>query len=111
MKPLLLLLLAVSLCSSAGAKKKAEKNNLPKENPPTIEELAAITARGKKLAEYDVAAWHATDVIQDLVLSNRPEDSDVFYVLTRRPSIPEFVATMDKRVWMIDKDGTIKLSK
>jgi hypothetical protein len=31
--------------------------------PPTAEELAAISERGKMLYEYDQAAWHATDAI------------------------------------------------
>jgi hypothetical protein len=264
-KQLILPLLVVLLCLFASAKKRAEKEDLP-----SSVELAAITARGKILAEYDVAAWHATDVIQDLkptegsvrryiakktdagwvvvfgrlseahdkfliayqanqgsrpeyfndkkydppvedtafylfaakafetalrdlgpvnrpynsyaipsetgqlyvyllpaqtttgvyplgadvrytftadgnsilekhpmhktvlefdsrekstdskkleaglhthVLSNRPEDSDVFYVLSQRPSIPEYVGTMDKKIWVINTDGTILLGK
>ena len=51
------------------------------------------------------ASWHTH------VLSNRPEDSDVFYVLTRKPSIPEYVGTMDKKIWVINKDGTIVVGK
>jgi len=31
---------------------------------PTEAELAAITERGRALAEYDQAAWHATDAVQ-----------------------------------------------
>jgi hypothetical protein len=31
---------------------------------PSDAELAAITARGRELAEYDAAAWHATDAVQ-----------------------------------------------
>jgi hypothetical protein len=45
------------------------------------------------------------------VLSNLPEDSDVFHVLTRRPSIPEYIGTMDKKIWVIQTDGTILLGK
>jgi hypothetical protein len=45
------------------------------------------------------------------VLSNVPEDSDVFYVLTRKPSIPEYVGTLDKKIWVIHTDGTIALGK
>ena len=45
------------------------------------------------------------------VLSNVPEDSDVFHVLTRKPSIPEYVGTMDKKIWVIQTDGTILLGK
>jgi hypothetical protein len=32
--------------------------------PPTSEELAAITERGRMLNEYDQAAWHASDAVQ-----------------------------------------------
>lgn len=32
--------------------------------PPTVEELAAISERGKMLYEYDQAAWHATDAVE-----------------------------------------------
>jgi hypothetical protein len=32
--------------------------------PPTNEELAAISERGRMLYEYDQAAWHATDAVQ-----------------------------------------------
>jgi len=45
------------------------------------------------------------------VLSNVPEDSDVFHVLTRRPSIPEYIGTIDKKIWVIQTDGTILLGK
>jgi hypothetical protein len=51
------------------------------------------------------ASWHTH------VLSNRPEDSDVFYVLARKPAIPEYVGTMDKKIWVIHTDGTIVLGK
>ncbi len=51
------------------------------------------------------ASWHTH------VLSNRPEDSDVFYVLTRKPAITEYVGTMDKKIWVIQTDGTILLGK
>jgi hypothetical protein len=30
---------------------------------PSVKELAAITARGQMLAEYDAAAWQATDAV------------------------------------------------
>src|SRR5882762_1515983 len=35
------------------------------------------------------------------VLSNVPEDTDVFYVLTRKPSEPEYVGGRDKSVYEI----------
>jgi hypothetical protein len=45
------------------------------------------------------------------VLSLTPEDSDVFYVLTRKPSIPEYVGTLDKKIYIIQTDGSILLGK
>lgn len=42
------------------------------------------------------------------VLSNTVEDSDVFYVLSRKPAIPEMIATMDKRILEVEVDGTIR---
>jgi len=45
------------------------------------------------------------------LLSNRPEVSDGFYVLARKPSIPEYVGTVDKKIWVINIDGTIALGK
>ncbi len=41
------------------------------------------------------------------VLSEVPEDSDVFYVLTRRPSIPELIGVDGKLRFQIMEDGTI----
>jgi hypothetical protein len=40
------------------------------------------------------------------VLSDVPEDTDVFYVLTRRPPVPEFI-TSSKFVYKISPDGSI----
>jgi hypothetical protein len=44
------------------------------------------------------------------VITDAPEDTDVFYVLTRRPLTPESVAA-GKHVYFIETDGTIKVSK
>ncbi len=44
------------------------------------------------------------------VLSDVPEDTDVFYVLVRKPPGPEFIGA-GKRVFKIDVDGTISLAK
>jgi hypothetical protein len=51
------------MCLSAVAEDKASSK-------PTDAELAAITARGQLLAEYDQAAWHATDA----VLATHPKE-------------------------------------
>ena len=45
------------------------------------------------------------------VLSLTPEDSDVFYVLTRKPSIPEYVGTLDGKIYVVQTDGRILLGK
>jgi hypothetical protein len=45
------------------------------------------------------------------VLSDVPEDSDVFYVLTRRPPIPEFIGVDGKLRFQIMEDGSIQLKK
>ena len=41
------------------------------------------------------------------VLDDVPEDTDVFHVLSRKPSVPEWLATK-KYVYKIEPDGTIK---
>lgn len=45
------------------------------------------------------------------VLNNEIEDSDVFHVLTRKPSMPELVGTPDKHVYEIGVDGSIQRQK
>ncbi len=43
-------------------------------------------------------------------ISDVPEDTDVLYVLNRKPSMPEFVGT-STQIFEIDKDGNIGLAK
>lgn len=45
------------------------------------------------------------------VLSDVPEDSDIFYVLTRKPAVPEYIATKNKKLYTIETDGTIHQGK
>jgi len=45
------------------------------------------------------------------ILSDVPEDTDVFYVLTRRPAQPEFIGTRNKKMFEISTDGTIREGK
>jgi hypothetical protein len=45
------------------------------------------------------------------VLSDVPEDTDVFFVLTRKPSVPEMIGTSNKKLYEIEIDGTIHESK
>ena len=56
---------------------------------------------GQKLA----AGYHTH------ALNNDVEDSDVFHVLTRKPSIPEIVGTPDQHTYEIETTGTIKRIK
>jgi hypothetical protein len=42
------------------------------------------------------------------VLSNVPEDTDVFYVLSRKPSMSEYIGTQIA-VYAVNTDGTIKI--
>ncbi|HEY3703954.1 MAG TPA: hypothetical protein VGL22_02775 [Terracidiphilus sp.] len=44
------------------------------------------------------------------VLSNVPEDTDVFYVLTRKPSMPEYISTQTA-VYCVNADGSIKVAE
>jgi hypothetical protein len=44
------------------------------------------------------------------VLSDVPEDTDVLYVLTRKPSMPEYIGA-GKRVFVIGTDGAIQVQK
>jgi len=41
------------------------------------------------------------------VLADTPEDTDVFHVLTRKPAVPELIAT-GKFVFVVEPDGAIK---
>jgi hypothetical protein len=45
------------------------------------------------------------------VLSDVPEDTDVFFVLTRKPLVPEMIGTGKKQMYIVETNGTIKLSK
>jgi hypothetical protein len=45
------------------------------------------------------------------ILSDVPEDTDVFHVLTRQPPRPEFIGTPNKKFYEISVDGTIRERK
>lgn len=64
LKPVLLILAILLFASVALAQRS---------NPPSKTELAEITERGRQLAEYDGAAWHATDA----VLAMKPSERSV----------------------------------
>lgn len=44
------------------------------------------------------------------VLTNMPEDTDVYFVLIRKPAMPEFVSA-GGNTYKINEDGTITLAK
>lgn len=56
----LAILCEIGLLATSGA----ASANAQKVEPPSAEELMAITARGILLNEYDQAAWHASDAVQ-----------------------------------------------
>jgi hypothetical protein len=65
-----------------------------------------IENRGEPPKGVTVSAGIHTHILSDV-----PEDTDVFYVLTRKPSIPEIVAVSKKKLYEISPDGTIRLGK
>ena len=62
----------------------------------TVLEYAIGTARG----ERPVAGSHTA------VLDDRPEDTDVFHVLSREPKLPEYIASRSY-FFRVDRDGRI----
>ena len=59
-----------------------------RKEPPTKEELAAITNRGRDLAGYDAAAWHASDALQ----AKQPKEGSVVRYIARKTENKWFVA-------------------
>jgi hypothetical protein len=55
-------------------------------------------------AKHVVAGMHVH------ILSDVPEDTDVLYVLTRRPSMPEIIDA-GNRVFLVSTDGSIQVDK
>jgi len=45
------------------------------------------------------------------ILSDVPEDTDVLYVLTRRPPIPEFIAITPEKLFEVNPNGSIEMPK
>ena len=71
LKQITLALVIVLSTSPASAKESS---------PPPDPELAGITARGRMLAEYDMAAWHSTDA----VLAMKPEKGSVARYIAKK---------------------------
>ena len=58
--------------------------------------------------DMNVAAGYHVHVLSDVV-----EDTDVLYVLTRKPSIPEYIgiANNKKRIFVVNPNGSILVTK
>lgn len=67
----------------------------------------------KSILEFDTAAASGKIVmgVHAHVLTDMPEDSDVFYVLTRKPSLPEIVVTGEHVMYLVLTDGKIERRK
>jgi hypothetical protein len=74
-RTLILALTVLASCCPLQAQKAEQENKVP-----TADELQAVTAHGKMLAEYDVASWHATDVVQDM----KPEKGSTRYYIAKK---------------------------
>jgi hypothetical protein len=68
--------------------------------------ISIIENRAKLPKGSTIAAGLHTHVVSDV-----PEDTDVFYVLTRKPPIPEMIGTRNKKLYEISTDGTIRETK
>jgi hypothetical protein len=68
--------------------------------------VSIIENRGNLPKGTTVAAGMHTHVLSDV-----PEDTDVFYVLTRKPPIPELIGTRNRKLYEISIDGAIREAK
>jgi hypothetical protein len=60
----------------------------------------------KSIIEFESAKDQVAGY-QTAVLDDIPEDTDVFLVLTRKPSVPQFIMT-SQYVYHIEIDGTVR---
>ncbi len=67
----------------------------------------------KSILEFDTSAQAGKTVmgVHTHVLTDRPEDSDVFYVLSRKPSMPEVVVTGEHEMYLVLADAAIERRK
>ena len=68
--------ITLALIIALAASPASAKESSPLPDP----ELAGITARGRMLAQYDMAAWHSTDA----VFSMKPEMGSVARYIAKR---------------------------
>jgi hypothetical protein len=66
------LVIALLVCALSASAQKSK--------PLSDSEFAEITSRGRMLAEYDIASWHATDAVQAL----NPPDGAVRRYIARK---------------------------
>ena len=78
MKPTILTLAFLLFASAAMAQRTS---------PPSKAELAQITERGRQLAQYDVAAWYASDAVID----TKPEQG----------TVARYIAKKEGNVWTV----------
>jgi hypothetical protein len=64
----------------------------------------AILDMESKPEEHAVAGYHVH------ILSDVPEDTDVLYVLNRKPAMPEYIGA-GKHIFVVDTGGTIAVTK
>jgi len=61
----------------------------------------AILDAEPKAGSNQVAGYHFH------ILTDLPEDTDILYVLNRKPSMPEYVVASDKTTYLVNIDGSI----
>ncbi len=62
--------------------------------------VSVIETPAPKAEDKAAAGFHTA------IVDNRPEDSDVFFVLSRKPAVPEYIATK-QFVYRVETDGAI----
>jgi hypothetical protein len=76
------------VCFAAALLGCSLNSQTPPDNPPSESELAKISARGRALAGYDDAAWHASDAVMPL----KPVQAEV----------QVYVARSTETGWVVD---------
>lgn len=79
MRTLARLVIALAVCTPSVLAQKSK--------PLSNSELAGITSRGRTLAEYDAASWHATDAVKAL---NPPDGA-----------VSRYIAKKTDRGWVV----------
>ena len=72
-----------------------------------VQQITNGTVRSIKIALDRIESFANRRGKKKVALSDLPEDSDVFYVLVRKPSLPEGIGA-GKHVYQVQVDGSIK---